>query len=78
MTAKKLVRILITKKPLGPSNIPAWALKDSRNIIAEPHAFLINAFLEHEKNQNHLKRAHVVPIYKNGTQKNPKVINLYQ
>ena len=65
------MRSLNTKKPLGPSNIPAWALKDSLNVIAEPLTFLINAFLEQGKFPNHLKRAHVVPIYKNGDAEEP-------
>ena len=43
---KKIVRSLNTKKPLAPSNIPAWALKDSLNVIAESLTFLINAFLQ--------------------------------
>ena len=68
---KKIVRSLNTKKPLGPSNIPAWALKDSLNVIAEPLTFLINAFLEQGKFPNHLERAHVVPIYKNGDAEEP-------
>ena len=68
---KKIVRSLNRKKPLGPSNIPAWALKDSLNVIAEPLTFIINAFLEPGKFPNHLKRAHVVPIYKNGDAEEP-------
>ena len=63
---KQIVRSLNTKKPLGPTNIPAWALKDSLNVIAEPLAFLINAYLEQGKFPNHLQRIHEVPIYKNG------------
>ena len=63
---KKIVRSSNTKKQLGSSNIPAWALKDSLNVIAEPLTFLINAFFEQGKFPNHLKRAHVVPMYKNG------------
>ena len=52
---KKIVRSLKTKKPLGPSNIPAWALKDSLNVIAEPLTLLINAFLEQRNFQIILK-----------------------
>ena len=68
---QKIVRCLNTKKPLGSSNIPAWALKDSLNVIAEPLTFLIKAFLEQGKFPNHLKRAHVVPIYTNGDAEEP-------
>ena len=67
------MRSLNTNKPLGPSNIPAWALKDSLNVIAEQLTFLINAFLEQEKFPNHLKRAHVVPKYKNGDAEEPNI-----
>ena len=68
---KKLVRKLNSNKPLGPSNIPAWALKDSVDIIGEPLTFLINAFLHEGRFPNHLKRAHVVPIYKSGDIEDP-------
>ena len=44
ITCKKFVKELNINKPLGPSNIPAWALKDSISVIAEPLCFLINAF----------------------------------
>ena len=68
---KQIVRQLKSNKPLGPSNIPAWALKDCLNIIAEPLTYLINAFIEEGRFPNHLKRAHVVPIYKNGDTEEP-------
>ena len=68
---KKKGRSFNTKKPLGPSKIPTWALRDSLNVIVEPLTFLINAFLEKGKLPNHLKRAHVVPIYKNGDAEEP-------
>ena len=60
-----------SNKPLGPSNIPAWALKDSVDIIGEPLTFLINAFLHEGRFPNHLKRAHVVPKYKSGDIEDP-------
>ena len=63
---KQIVRQLKSNKPLGPSNIPAWALKDCLNFIAEPLSYSINAFLEEGRFPNHLKRAHVLPLYKNG------------
>ena len=66
-----MVRKLNSNKPLGPSNIPAWALKDSVDIIGEPLTFLINAFLHEGRFPNHLKRAHVVPIYKSGDIEDP-------
>ena len=75
MNAKN-VRSLNTKKPLGPSNIPSWAPKDSLNVIAEPPTILINAVLEQGKLPNHLKRAHVVT--KMVTRKNQKIRDSYQ
>ena len=68
---KKIVRGLNSNKPLGPSTIPAWAIKDCLNTVAEPLTYLINAFLEEGRFPNHLKSAHVVPIYKNGDTEEP-------
>ena len=51
---------------VGPSIIPAWALKDAMNVIAEPLTFLINAFLEKGIFPNYLKHAYVIPIFKTG------------
>ena len=51
--------------------MPAWALKDCSNIIAEPLTVLINAFLAAEKFPSHLKHAHIIPIYKNGGTEDP-------
>ena len=68
---KKLVRNINSKKPLGPSNIPAWALKDSVDIVGEPLTFLINAFLHECRFPNQLRRADVVPIYKSGDIEDP-------
>ena len=55
---------------MGPSNIPAWALKDS-SVIAEPLCFLLNAFLEEGKFPSDLKQAHVCPIFKKGDTDDP-------
>ena len=70
-TCKKFIKELKINKPLSPSNIPAWALKDSMNIIAEPLCFLINTCLEKGIFPNHLKQAHVTPIYKKGDTEEP-------
>ena len=53
-------------KPIGLSKIPAWALKDCLNIIAEPLCFLINSFIEESRFPKHLKSAFVIPILKKG------------
>ena len=70
-TCKKFVKELNINKPLGPSNIPAWALKDSISVIAEPLCFLINAFLNEGKFPSDLKQAHVRPIFKKGDTEDP-------
>ena len=59
------------RKPLGPCDVPAWAIKDCLNFIAEPLTFLINAFLAADKFPSHLKRAHVIPIYKKEDTEDP-------
>ena len=46
---EKHLKRLNKNKPLSPSNIPAWALKDCRNLFAEPLCFMINAFIEKGK-----------------------------
>ena len=68
---KQIVRQLKSNKPFGPSNILACAIKVCLNIIAEPLSYLINAFLAEGRFPNHLKRAHVVPLYKNGDTEEP-------
>ena len=68
---KQIVRQLKSNKLLAPSNIPSWAITDCLNIIAEPVTYLKNAFLEEGRFPNHLKRAHVVPIYKNSDTEEP-------
>ena len=59
------------RKPLGPCDVPAWAIKDCLNYIAETLTFLINAFLAADKFPSHLKRAHVIPIYKKEDTEDP-------
>ena len=68
---KKQINNLNVNKPLGPSKIPAWALKDALNVISEPLTFLINAFLAEGKFPNHLKQAYVIPIFKKGDSEEP-------
>ena len=55
---------LDASKPLGPSSIPAWALKDSRSIIATHLCFIFNEFIKIEKFPNSAKLADVTPIFK--------------
>ena len=69
---KSHVKNLYINKPLGPSNIPVWALQDSLHIIAEPFTFLINAFSNEGIFPSHLKQAHVIPVFKSGDAEGPK------
>ena len=68
---KQIVKQSNSNKLLGPSNFPAWAVKDFLNIIADPLTYLINALLDERRFLNHLKRAHVVQIYKTGDTEEP-------
>ena len=71
MNAKKHLKRLNKNKPLGPSDIPAWALKDCFNLLAEPLFFMINAFIEEGKFPEHPKEAHIIQIYKKGDNEDP-------
>ena len=70
-TCKKFLKELDPCKPVGPSEIPAWALKDSISTIAEPLCFLINAFLDEGRFPNECKRADVCPVFKKGDTEDP-------
>ena len=73
-TTKEIFDILNNlkvKKPLGPSLIPTWALKDAREHIAEPLCFLFNQFLTEQRFPDHLKRAHVLPLFKKDDPEDP-------
>ena len=56
---------------LRPSLIPAWALKDAREHIAEPLCFLFNQFLTEQRFPDHLKRAHGLPLFKKDDTEDP-------
>ena len=70
-TCKKFVKELNINKPFGPSNIPAWVLKNSISVIAEPLCFLIIAFLNEGKFPSDLKQAHVCQIVKKSDTEDP-------
>ena len=73
-----LIKCLNVNKPLGPSKIPAWALKDAQSVLAEPLCFLINEFISESSFPTDLKKALVSPLYKKETQKIPLTIVQYQ
>ena len=46
---KVLIYSLNTSKPVGPSKIPAWAIKDAKAALAEPLCYPFNQFITEEK-----------------------------
>ena len=56
---------------MGLSLIPAWALKDAREHIAEPVCFLFNQFLTEQRFPDDLKRAHLLPLFKKDDLEDP-------
>ena len=55
-----------TSKPVGPSKIQAWAVKDAKAALAEPPCYLINQFITEGKFPEDLKKACVAPPFKKG------------
>ena len=48
---------LNTSKPVGPSKIQAWAIKDAKAALGEPLCYLINQFITEGKFPEDLKKA---------------------
>ena len=59
------IKALGRNKPIGPSHIPAWAIKDSRSVIV-PHPSLVNYWIRMFCFPNELKQAHVSLYKKDG------------
>ena len=59
-----------TSKPVCPSKIPAWAIKDAKAALAEPLCHLINQFITEGKFPEDLK-ACVTPLFKKGNPEDP-------
>ena len=57
-------RFIEYNKPLDPSKIRAWAIKDSNAALAEPLCYLINQFSTEGKFPEDIKKACVTPIFK--------------
>ena len=68
---RKALNNLNKNKPLGPSTIPARALKDGAHILAEPMCFLFSGFVKEIKFPSLLKFANITPIHKKGDTENP-------
>ena len=58
-------------KPLGPSTIPSWALRDAASELAEPICFLLNEFIKTETFPAELKRADITPLFNKGDLDDP-------
>ena len=56
---------------MGPSLIPAWALKDAREHITEPLCFSFNQFLTEQFLPADHKRAYVLPFFKKDDPEGP-------
>ena len=69
--ARKSVDSLHTSKPLSPSKITAWAIKDSKAALGEPLCYLINQFFTEGKFPEDLKKACVTPLFKKGNPEDP-------
>ena len=65
------LKTLNTSKPLGPSEIPARALKDGKDVLMHPFTYLFNAFLK-EKFPSDLKKAIITPLFKKGDRTHPE------
>ena len=69
VTSKEILhhlKTLKTWKPLGTTEIPAWAVKDSKDVLMHPLTYLFNAFLNEEKFPSDLKKPIVTPLLKKG------------
>ena len=66
-----LIDSLHTSKPLGPSKIPAWAIKDAKAALAEPLCYFINQFSTEGKFPEDLKKACVTQLFKKGNPEDP-------
>ena len=65
------IRALGRNKPIGPTNIPAWAIKASSSVIVPHVNFLWNYCIKLSCFPNEPKQAHVVPLYKKEVPEEP-------
>ena len=66
-----LIDSLNTRKPVGLSKLPAWAIKDAKAALAEPLCYLINQFITEGKFPEDLKKACGTPLFKKGIPEDP-------
>ena len=75
VTSKEVLhhlQTLTTSKPLGPNEIPAWALKDDKDVLMHPLPYFFNAFLKEETFPSDLKKAIITPLFKRGDRTHPE------
>ena len=66
-----LIDSLNISKPISPSKIPAWSIKDAKAALVEPLCYLINQFITEGKFPEYLKKACVTPLFKKGKPEDP-------
>ena len=62
---------LSVNKPLGPTKISMWAIKDGMNAILPHLTFAINSSVSENTFPSTLKTAHVIPIFKKDDPEDP-------
>ena len=67
-----VLKSLNSKKPLGPSEIPAWALKDGAHYLAPQLTYIINDFIRQNRFPQRLKLAIVTPVFKKDDPEDPE------
>ena len=65
------IKALNSRKPVGPSDIPAWALKDGKSQIYKVLTQLINLSILNNEFPDDMKKAIVTPIFKKGQPNDP-------
>ena len=68
-TEQQCIKAIISlnpNKPLGPTSIPGWALRDSYQIVATHLCFIFNEFVKEESFPISGKLAEVCPVFKKG------------
>ena len=57
------LKTMNTSKPLGPTDIPAWAIKDGRDVLMHHLTYLFNAFLKQGTFPSDLKKAIITTLF---------------
>ena len=60
------IKSLSKNKPLGPSLISAWSLKNSSPIITHDLSYIVNSCIQESYFPKRLKKARIKPLFKKG------------